>query len=409
MSKMDTRMTFSKKSIYIFFAFSCLVFSDSKFVNKYNITMIFEFFSILVLIIGCLYSYLKRTKSIIKINKEDILILLLFTIGIMLQNMLFFTKLRLLLTMIAIFIFIRKSNFLLNGYKEIKYASYGALFGIFLSIIAAILFNISLFDKVYDSSMLIINVGFDGGILFKNYFSSILLASFVGISLDYVYGEKKILDLFLLIIILILDFLSSSRGGLALLFLYIIFLFLSKIKIKRKLSKSMKIIRNIVVVVFLLISFSVLINKVLINSSTYSYRIRGVQNYLDYVHGDYFHILFGNSAMAFQNSNLDYVQNIRKTLEMNGFNGYSGTYEMGFINVFIKNGLLGLLGFLLCYIKMIKNISKEKSTYYTSFKILFIIFIISSLVENYVCNLHTFFCIFTYIVLNTLIEANKEK
>jgi hypothetical protein len=133
---------------------------------------------------------------------------------------------------------------------------------------------------------------------------------------------------------------------------------------------------------------------VVLSSSTYGYRFRGVRNYLKYAWGDWYHLIFGNAEMAWSGLGEHYVQTVQKVV------GWDGTYEMGFINTLIKNGILGLIGFAWMYIYFVRVTmgSKKRWPKVINLSVLSVL-LVSSLVESFVCNIHSIFGVYCYLLM----------
>ena len=328
-----------------------------------------------------------------------LIVLFLFSIGILVQDMPFSTKIRLVFTMFAIETYIMASSNTCDTTKSIKNASYGVLFGIIVSTIISIFFNISLFDNINDeSSLFIFSKGFNGGILYKNYFASSIFCAFIGPFLYYKYNKKSIIDIIVMIVCTGLMVLSGSQGGILIFAVFVALEIAFPIiaKIRSKMSNKINRIVIIATIILAIIVGTIVFDNFLSKSATYAYRIKNKP----------FEILFGNSKIAFANDK-NYVANIRSFLHKQGYNGYNGSYEMGFINAFIKNGLMGLIGYILCYTYLFVTIKIKNNKYSKEACILLITLLFSSLVESYVCSIHGVFGVFAYIIIGGLI-FNKD-
>ena len=139
-------------------------------------------------------------------------------------------------------------------------------------------------------------------------------------------------------------------------------------------------------------------------SGTYAIRYRGVFGYLDYVKGDWFGILFGNAGTVWGHPYLDYIARLRQMI------GWNTSFEIAFLNTLIKNGVLGLLGFLLIFAHKAvyghrMGTKKTKLMLYTVLTIL----LLSSLVESFVSNLHSIFGIVCYLYMAGLCGMSRSE
>lgn len=399
------------KSHIVFLIFFLLVVANSKYLVNENINSYLEY-----IVCGCLtllsgYTFIKNWKEQSKPKITLFIVtIFLFSIGILLQGLDISSKIRLVLTMIALATYIILSGNILNNYKDIRLASYGMIAGTIFTTIIALITKTNMNETIRDETYSFLNTGFTGGMQFKNYYAATILASFIGIYLHYKNQEKNKIDFVFLIILCILEILSGSKGGYLLFITFIISEQLARIEIKNKIkiSKYAKYIGIVITACLSIIALKWGYENVLLKSDTYAYRIRGVQNYIDYVKNDPFHLLFGNAEMAFSSSN--YVQNIRDFLNKNEIAGYNGSYEMGFINTLIKNGIIGLIGFFICYIYFIKKaLSFCKKEHKITILSILLVLLVSALVESYVCNIHAIFGVYSYILIAGIICMGENE
>lgn len=376
------------KRLFISLSFMLLVTSCTQFSHYYGINNAIEGIAYFIIVIICL------TTS--KYNKNNLKIFLTVTFllifGILVQNLAIGLKLKLISTMLIWPIIILKSENFFSNYCDIRFAIAGVVFGLIISLFTALTFNFSLID--YNQTDFF-NIGFNCGILYKNYFSGILITLFIATYICVINGNKSKIDMIFLLLLLLLNFFTSSKGGWIILILFLIFYNL-KIKLKNRIPKILKVLAltGVCVVIFIILP------KI---SSTYQYRYNGLYNYSQYVVNDKFALLFGKASIAYRND--DYVNNIRSYLYSMGYNGWNGTYELAVVNILIKNGLFGIGAYLIIFINYFR-----KNKDYRDFKSLLFVLIISTFVENYICNLHTLFGVFSFILLSSLINIhNSEK
>lgn len=387
------------KMIIIFLTCIMLTLGNSKYLIDIGLNSYIELFSYLLLAIEVWYFTIKTSSK--KILAKSIIIfsmvLILFSIGILVQPMQFLIKARLLFSMFVIATITVPAKSYMNSFGCIRFASYGIFVGVIIATLLSLFGNIKLIDVSYEGFL---NFGFTGGMQYKNYFAATMLASFTGIYIYNKYEKKSKIDLLLMIFQVILIFISSSRGGYLLFIIFLIFINLDcfyrlcKRNVKKKyIIRYKNYIVCVALILFLICCFTC--GKMVSSSSTYMYRVRGVINYLTYCRNDWFHLFFGNATMAFGNPNIPYVTAIK--IAVGSFNG---TYEMGFINVLIKNGIIGLIGYIFIYMIIIKYIikSKENKLKLTSTTML-IVLLVSSFVETYVCNIHTIFGVYCYMLI----------
>lgn len=392
----------NNKQLLIFITMAILCMGNSKYLIVKGINSYVEYAGYFLLMCGIAYYFLKKQNEC-KLRLVHIIfgvVVILFSIGIIVQPLSVSVKVRLVLTMITIASAAIIAENYINSFADIRAASYGVLAGMTGAMLLSVANRVSLFDNVNEG---ILHIGFNGGLEYKNYFAGSVLASFMGISLVYKYGQetqcnKKYKDLFILLLETVLILLSSSRGGYILFAVFLAVINFDKLRVLRR-NKFLEAICFVIIILAGIWFFYAYV----LGSDTYLYRIRGVLNYFEYHKSDWFHLLFGNAEMAYEGGGMSYVDNIRATV------GWNGTYEMGFINAMIKNGILGIIGYFIIFVYIIfvciKCGSGKQRT--VCFSVL-VTLLVSSLVESYVCNIHTIFGIYCYMVMSGLCGMMKE-
>ena len=387
------------KNVIILVTFIFLTIFNSNFFIKNKLNTYFEIFSYLMLCCEVMYFLVKEKDD--ETNKTIIRFLVVFfllSIGIMIQiGLPFNTKIRLLFTSFVIACVTTCSKKLLGSHGLIRMSAYGIMIGIAISSFLSLIAGIPLQDVVKEG---IFNIGFNGGIQYKNFFATTVLASFMGLYIYRKSEKKSVMDNVMMIIQVLLIFLSSSRGTMILLCFFFAFSNCGKFfkKYNKAIHSNTKIKTVTITLTMVIIALTLCVGLHYVkNSSTYMYRARGVYNYVDFYKNDPYHLIFGDSKSAFEDPKVNYVWNIRKHLKK-----YDGSYEMGFINVLIKNGIVGLIGYLLIFVFYFKKFfqRREKNIFIIS---LLVTLLFSSLVESYVCNIHAIFGVFCYILINSLL------
>lgn len=388
------------KEMNIFISFFLITISNSIFFTSLGINNIFEIMGYMILIYNILKSYIQ--------NKQNVniclflCILFIFFIGILLQNNLeYLIKFRLCLSMFIIASISVISKGYISSLNEIRIISYSIFIGIIFSTILACLGGNDLFSLAVEGS--ISSLGFNGGLQHKNYFSVDVIAVFIGLYYYNIYQDKRKWDKIIMMLMIVLLFLSNSRGGYI---IFIIFLLVFNIRYIKKIKREQ---RKILFGIIIFIGVCVLVyfyNLILSNSASYLVRIIGLVNFIDYYSNDWFYIIFGNAEMAFSNMDNSYNENVRSVL------GWEGTTELAILSIFIKNGLIGFIGYILIFWQFIKVILQTNDfRYKIMISSVLISFIISSSIETYIVNMHIVYGTFCYIVLSGLLgmEYNERR
>lgn len=377
--------------------------SESVFAVKLGLDAIIECLGYAILFYTIFNSITKTHK---KQDKQKIIcfsivIFLLMSVGLFFQDI---TTKRLFTLLFTVFGILGASTLsfdYLKNTKIIRNSAYALLFGIIVSAFLGLLVGENIIVSVNKGEGIGgIPLAVSGGILYKNYFASDMLAIYWGL---YFYGkiEKTYkIDQLVKIIAFFLCILSNSRGGIL---LFIVFWLVTNYKIIYKLKKNQRMM-----VLMILFFFGVLVSinlytNVILEVSTYAYRFRGMTNYIDYYKNDLFHLVFGN-AESFYDKGKTYVMMVRSTT------GYDGSLEMAWLNIIIKSGLLGIVGYILLFIRFFYMAKKTNNTTISMAIIsISVTLLASSIVEAYIQSIHCIFGIYAYLLINGLYAYGNEK
>lgn len=383
-----TRLKFRYIEFYLEAAFFCLVFSQSIAFISTPIQKIFEYMGILFLIISLIHNELKS--HFITSDKIYFFVILIgLNIGLITQNMSLGIKLKALIPSLVFTMIFTMSNGIVENSRKLRRISYSIIFALVLALLFALIFHVSLFEanglggKFY--------IGFNGGILYKNYYSSTVLSAFIGLYLSLKYSNTKTkIDYFLCAFLIILLFLSSSNGTYLILISFFGIEILGKItyKIKEPLRKRFLIMLTL----FCGFAFLILFVTIALKNQNYLYRLNGLFNYINVYGKNPFYIIFGNGELAYA-PGMTYVENIISKI------GYDGSLELSWLGILIKNGLFGVITYIYIFLNLIKNsLKKKKKNSKIIMLAIIVALIVSSLVETYIQNLHVIFGIFMFIL-----------
>jgi hypothetical protein len=159
-----------------------------------------------------------------------------------------------------------------------------------------------------------------------------------------------------------------------------------------KISKRI----NLAILIILLVVVGIPTYKMLINHSyNFQFRFNGLTNYVNYVRGDSFHIWYGNAELAFKNSS--YADNIRSVT------GWDGSVELVLLNILIKNGLVGVIGYILMFIYIFRQLRIANNIEATDILYgVYVSFLVSALVECFLATLTFPFAPVVYTLLATV-------
>ena len=98
--------------------------------------------------------------------------------------------------------------------------------------------------------------------------------------------------------------------------------------------------------------------------------------------------------MAFRDPTIDYATAVRSVI------GFNGTVELSILSILIKNGIIGLCGYLLIYIRWFLIFIKSDFTVKNYCFSVYFTLIVSAFVENYITNMHVMFGLMLYLILS---------
>lgn len=367
---------------WICLAFFLFTISCSSFAIYNGTSKVFEYVSFLIVFYGIIKGINRKA------FKEKIgvflLVFFLLIVGILLQTMDYEKKITLILSMLILTsIAVFPCNFIRDKH-DFKRIADSALAGMTVSVILAIVCGYSLQTK--SISKFILAYGFNGGAEHKNYFAFGVLAVLIYYYYYYFTLRKELLVRLIPLLFLILF--SSSHGAQIILIIFLFFLLGRKMVMVKGRQRKLWILMLICIVLFVGFKSVTYLGN---NVETFGYRYRGFINYFIAYNGDAFHIFFGDAARAFATD--DYNYNIRSFL------GFNGSTEIAFLNILIKYGAIGLLGFILLFVYYSrKNITEKKQRYF--FVLVLVQFFLSGLVESFMCNINMLYTVLMYLFLS---------
>ncbi|MCI9437685.1 MAG: hypothetical protein HFH85_11035 [Lachnospiraceae bacterium] len=387
------------KNNAVFLSIFVVTLSESLFIINRGLGGFFEYIGYGILLLSVLAEFCKKTNHKEFRRKVIVFILLslLMSCGFLIQDLTIRRKFVLSFTVFAICIVSTLSEKYLNSFRLIRRASYAILYAV---LAATILGTVGGEKIIGDSEGLFgFTFAFCGGIKFKNYFAADMLAVFMGIYFSYRYGEKRKIDKYLLYLSSFLIIISNSRGGWI---LFITFLIATRYSIIRKIKKGQRKLLIIVAGVIGIGIFIYFFRNIAYKSGTYMYRVRGLANYIQYYQNDIFHLFFGNAETVYDKTNT-YVMTVRSIV------GWDGSLEMAVLNILIKSGILGVIAYIIIYLRIGKNIITTNDwACKTGMVAVTVTMLISSLVEAYIQSVHCIFAIYGYMVISGLYDLSKR-
>ncbi len=358
-----------------------------------------EYLGLALLLIGCLVRFL-RGKQRFKSTAFMLLVivLVLFNVGLLLQDLPFGRILKLIISMgILAVIAIFPSDYI-RSLADLRRIGWGLLAGTALSTVLALITGNSVITVA--SEGFLVNFGYNGGFEHRNYFSYSMIMGFAAFYIPYRYGKKQKWDLVGMGLSLLLLVLTNSRGAYLVAAVFIVMDNITRITIpwygKKLTPGQAAAIASIVAVP----AYAVLV----LISETFSFRMNGLINYLETFGTDVFHMIFGNAEIAFRETGMSYDQNIREVI------GWDGSTELVLLNILVKNGILGLLGYVLIFLRYFWGVREIKNAGYQSLLYaLLLSFLFSAFVESFLANVNYSYGTFSYTMIVGLLPLLSRK
>ena len=389
-------MKIAKKDVLPFLGFFLITIGNGKYLGtKYG--DLIEYMGIALLLLLCYWPSKENQVNIKEIIKVFFLTLLL-SIGSFIKGTPTKACYMITMTSFALMSFALMSQSILSTNKKIKIAANAIFSGaVFSALIGLITGTLGLTLGPDES---IVGILYLSGFQVKNYCGGIWLLLFILNYIYYIrngllgYKERIILVIFLLLIVL-----SGSKGALALSLIWILLINFDEIlKFRKDQQKLFVFFAGVIACVIGVYIY----NNVLINVYSYAYRMRGLSNLWDYMVKDSKNLFFGISDIAYADTGYDYTSNVRQFL------GWKSSVEMAYVNVLIKNGLVGFISYVLIIKSFLRDCKLCTVIDKTIIHSLIIILLISGLVETYAASIHYVVGPVIYCLIRGLIYQNKR-
>lgn len=394
------KLSLNIKHTLLFLSFFLITLGNSSYLTAIGIADKIQMTGYLLLMVMIFKCFMTNNSRKGKLLSIFLIVFILFSIGIIRQDLAITTKIHLILTMIVIDSVALLSENIMTHLSDLKTVSYGILTAILISFILAMMNGISLttlaVEGVGDSSW-----GFNGGLQHKNYFAVSILASYMGFFFSKSTEKKDTRLSILRFIEIILLVLSNSRGGYILFIIFLLVVNFDKLKL---IKKNQRLPLMIVVLLITALGILYFYTKYVLTSGSYDIRLQGLENYIQRYSNDNFHLWYGNAEMAFRDSGLSYEENIRSIV------GWNGTTELSILSILIKNGILGLIGYIIIFtLKILDCISLKQSKEKIFMISTIVVLLTSALLENYIVNIQITFGVFCYIGMSVLYNIGNQK
>lgn len=388
-------MKIAKKDILPFLGFFLITIGNGKYLGTKHGDLI-EYVGIAVLLFLC---YWPNKKNLINMKKliKVIFLTLFLSVGSFIKGTPTKACYLIVMTSFALISFALMSQSILSTNRKIKLAANAIFDGAVFSALIGLFTGTLGFSIVSDES--IVGILYMSGFQVKNYCGGIWLLLFI---LNYIYDIRNGLlgykEKIVLLILFLLIIFSGSKGAFLLCLIWILMINLERIlKIRKRQKRLFFFLVGIVACLMGLYVY----NNILINVDTYAYRMRGLSSLLDYMLKDPRNLIFGISDIAYANSGVDYTTNIRRFL------GWQSSVEMAYVNILIKNGLIGFISYIFIFGKILSDCKFCPSIDKKIINSLIVILLVSGLVETYAASIHYVVGPVIYCLIRGLINQSR--
>ncbi|HCJ08361.1 MAG TPA: hypothetical protein DHV96_08375 [Lachnospiraceae bacterium] len=387
----------SKKRTLLFVAFFLVTLSNSSYLTNIGKNSIIEYIGLFALLLGIYHKANFKSKRFYSQFLLMLVVMFFFCIGLIMQQMNQGTKVNLIISMLILASIAMFPNRFITSIESYRTIGDAISLACFCALIIALINGVSVLTGA--STGFVVDFGFNGGMAHRNYFSYTLLASILSLTYFNLFQRKKNRMNKVIILELILLILTNSKGAYLVTIVFGFFFYRDKISAFRK---RQRVLSNILIAIVAIAGGSFLFFYWFNNVETFHFRINGLINYWNTFSNDKFHLLFGNAAMAFRTTTpgFSYDENIRSVI------GWDGSTELVLLNILVKNGLLGLIGYIIIFVCYFRGLKWAQNKDF--FNGLMGAFLLSALVESYLANINMTFTVFCYTMLASNLLLGKK-
>lgn len=387
-----------KRDVPLFLSLFILTVAGSTWAVNHNLDRMLEYVSYAVLLMDISLNFIRSRIIENKWKRITLfcLVTLLFSLGLCVQQMPFGKLFPLLMTMIAISVSSLLSESYLDSYHRIKIASDAIIWGNIVALALSVLFGYTVIQMHSEMNIF----AFSGGIYIKNYFGADMVIILIGYYLAERKSPKKSQIIIIAITALFL-LLSNSRGALI---MFAVFITTVQFTVVRRITKHQRKLFTVTALLLYAVIFVILFQEIALNSVNYMMRIKGFENYINHPDTNITMLFVGNARELYMSS-LDYVTQFRKLY------GWDGTAEFALLDILIKNGIIGLIGYIVIFYIFIHTFLKSENWEHKSAGIAIAAMILASmLVETFIQTIHSPVGIYCYLVMGGIMGmCNHEE
>lgn len=377
-------------------AFGLLTLKDSTVLIDWGLQGVVEYGGLLILLIGAIRSVLDaRAMRSRRMVAFFFVVAALFTAGLLFQNLGLQKKTTLIISGFLLAVLAIFPNVQIRDCDTIKRIAYAIVLACVITTLLALGMGYSVFEPVNGGG--IFSIAFTAGQKVKNYVAYEAFAAIIAMCFYLSIGKiakTSVADYCILALAVGIMISSNSKSVFPILLGFFVLRYACSY---RNYYRTPLLLGLAVLLVGIVLSG--VLFEVLSQSATYMMRFTGVTNYLQLYSDDVYHMIFGNAEMAFRESGYDYVRNLRSVT------GWDGSAEIAWLDMLVKNGLLGIIAYFLLFGRiaiLAKNIKNQDIKVFVV--VLLFTFFATTFVESYACTLHTLFGPFCYVLLASLVD-----
>ena len=385
------QMKIKTNDLYLFATIFLLTLSHCVAYVGTKVEAIIEYSGYLLLLMGIIISFFRHRAKYRRAKTALIffIVLVLLSIGIFLQDLTIFRKITLLFTVVAISIVSTLSERFLIEINKLRVMAYACLFGVLISTCICLILDVPIVRYTSEATFGIIYY-FNGGIRDKNV-ATMMIAIIISLYVcSKERGTPKPIDQIVSFLCALVLIAANSRGAWI---EYLVFALMLNYRRIGKVVKAHRVFFVLFIVLSVLPFIILFYNGFVMKSETYLFRYRGLMNYISKYRNDAFHMIFGNAEMAYK-PGVEYAYAVRSVT------GWNGTIENSWLNILIKSGILGIIAYIIIFVRAIITAIKCDNVFYkTIYLSVTVMLIISSFVAIYIQTIHGLFGIYCYLVM----------
>lgn len=360
---------------------------------------IMMYLGLFVLLMGILRGMCRHvTLSINKKKCTFVCLIVLLSMGLGLQKDLTLSqKATPIVSFIIMILFYMYGYHLIDSLEKIRLFGYILLITFVFSMIVSPALGIEIIMRPTEG----LSYALTAGLGHKNSSSICMLAAFMAIATYYKLAHKKKIDFIACSLLVIFIIAGASRSAWLLMLIFVVLL--NQDILKRIKTESRFIFYAFLIGIFLLCVY-IFISMLLLESQSYGVRLIGLYSYLFQYGDDCNVMLLGHGDILYNDAyGDDYDHRIWVLL------GGMGTFEIAYLDILAKSGILGIIAYLYIYFYPIFIGMRTKFSLLKTLLVSFsIIALVSGMVDIFISQIISPYTVLTLCSLSYAIYKHEQ-